>query len=460
MKKQPIDKKKISLELVRRNKFDHLFTPTQRKLFDMVDNGSESSYFWLAARKSGMSYSAFLYGLKFIYAHRNYGKPIIVRHIFPTIKLAKEVISALWMEIKELIPTELQPRYNRTEGKFTFPWGAEYILGGALPENQDSSRGPFCALFIFDECAFWHKESFHTFINSVLKPQATHYQDIVKYIYITTPPKDIDHPAYNDSYRQSVKKKTAHISTIYDNPFLNAATIDKIKEEVGGEDSDAWQREYLCELVIDRSALVVPEFDEDEHATDDIPARVDNFGKGVLFKPIIGGDAGLVDNTFFVFGYHDYIRDKYIVIGEWYGNYKTLAEIKEAYDEGVDTYFRDWLEPETVLDIFEIAAYDLRHTHEMSFGRPRKAKVEETISFVRDCFINDKVLIHSSCERLIWELSNAIWNQQRTGISRNSKQSHGDGIMAIAYALREVSWGTRPEDVSSGLEFNKVRRAK
>ena len=226
MTKNPIDKKKVSLELVRRNKFDHLYTPTQRKLFSMVDSSDESTFFWLAARKSGKSYSAFLYGLKFIYKHRNSGKPIIVRHIFPTIKLAKEVISALWMEIKDSIPTELQPRYNRTEGKFTFPWGAEYILGGALPENQDSSRGPFCALFIFDECAFWHKESFHTFINSVLKPQATLYQDIVKYIYITTPPSDIDHPAYNDVYRACIKNKTSHISTIYDNPFLNAATIE------------------------------------------------------------------------------------------------------------------------------------------------------------------------------------------------------------------------------------------
>jgi hypothetical protein len=70
------------------------------------------------------------------------------------------------------------------------------------------------------------------------------------------------------------------------------------------------------------------------------------------------------------------------------------------------------------------------------------------------------VLIHSSCERLIWELGNAIWNERRTDISRSSKQSHGDGIMALAYALREVSWGSRPEDVSTGLEFVKVRRAR
>ena len=103
---------------------------------------------------------------------------------------------------------------------------------------------------------------------------------------------------------------------------------------------------------------------------------------------------------------------------------------------------------------------DLRHNHEMSFGRPRKAKVEETVSYVRDCFVNEKVLIHSSCERLIWELGNAIWNERRTDISRSSKQSHGDGIMALAYALREVNWGTRPEDISHGIEFVKVRRAK
>jgi phage terminase large subunit-like protein len=460
MTKNQNDKRKISNELIRRGHFAHLFTPTQKHFFNMVDNSDDNTLFWLAARKSGKSYSAFLYGLKFIFQHRNYGKPIIVRHIFPTIKLAKEVMSALWTELKDIIPTELQPRYNRTEGKFTFPWGAEYILGGSLPENQDSSRGPFCALFIFDECAFWHKESFHTFINSVLKPQATHYQNIVRYIYITTPPKDIDHPAYNDVYTACIKKKTAHISTIYDNPFLNAATVEKIKEDVGGEESDAWQREYLCELVIDRSALVVPEFSEEDHVSETIPDRVDNFSRAVLCKPIIGGDAGLVDNTFFVFGYHDHIRDKYIVVDEWYGNYKTLAEIKEAYDAGLERNFTDWIEPDTVLDIFDIAGYDLRHEHGMNFGRPRKAKVEETISFVRDCFINDKVLIHSSCERLIWELGNAIWNERRTEISRSSKQSHGDGIMALAYALREVSWGTRPEDVSSGLEFGKIRRIR
>jgi hypothetical protein len=70
------------------------------------------------------------------------------------------------------------------------------------------------------------------------------------------------------------------------------------------------------------------------------------------------------------------------------------------------------------------------------------------------------VLIHSSCERLIWELGNAIWNDKRTDVSRSSKQSHGDGIFALCYALREVSWGTRPEDVSAGIEFAKIRRAR
>jgi hypothetical protein len=96
----------------------------------------------------------------------------------------------------------------------------------------------------------------------------------------------------------------------------------------------------------------------------------------------------------------------------------------------------------------------------MSFGRPRKAKVEESMAYLRDCFINEKVLIHSSCERLIWELENCIWNDKRTDISRSSKQSHGDGLMALLYALREVNWGVRPEDLSVGIEFNKIRRSK
>jgi hypothetical protein len=116
---------------------------------------------------------------------------------------------------------------------------------------------------------------------------------------------------------------------------------------------------------------------------------------------------------------------------------------------------------DVVFDAFEIVAHTLRHEHSLSFRRPKKAKIEESSIFLRDCFKNDKILIHESCTGLITQLKNAIWKDNRKDVERSEEVGHADAIFALIYALRVVTWGRKALDASPSkvLKFGSVSKS-
>jgi hypothetical protein len=383
----------------------------------------------------------------------------IQRIVLPEKSQAREIYSNIYNELKSIIPADLMPKYVKMEAAFNFPNGSRIVLGGSLPENVESNRGPLAHRIWRDEVASWGAENYDYTTYSILLPQGSTVPDFML-IDATTPPKAPSHPWIKKDYKKLFLSECLKKFTIYDNSLLTPEMIIGIIEDYGGENNPNFKREHLCELVADNKLQLTPEFDVTKHVGLP-PPLADNFGNRDMFQPIVSTDAGLNDNTFMLFGYHDHIRDKYVVKGTWVDNYKSFDVIVNAYQEGVKEYLTDeaFLPPDNILDIFEIA----RHTLNVDYGwittAPSKARVEETIAFLRDCFKNDKVLIAPECTELIFELQNAMWKDNRRDIDRIGDMGHGDGVMALAYAVKAINWGRRPGD-SVPLKFSRLSRGK
>ena len=456
--------RRASHELIRRGNCRHLMTPDQRAFFDTVDTSDESTFFWLAARKSGKSYSIFLYIIGFILQHRSNSRPILVRWIFPSQKLAREVVPALWTEVKNSIPEDLWPRYLKAEGKFEFPWGAQICLGGGLPENQDNNRGPYMSLLVLDECAFFDGPTFTSFINGVLKPQATMYSDIVKYLYITTPPDKIDHPAFTEVLASCNAKSTSKVSTIYDNVFLTENHIAKIADDLGGVESEAFRREYMCELIARSDRRVCPEFKRDDHVAEVNPLERDpHTGEYPRYAGLISVDYGIKDFCGILSAYYNHIDNQLVITGEHLEKSMGLRKLKdtladmqeemEPYSEAIDV----------TVDAFEQSAFELRHEYMLTFRRPSKAKVEDQIGLVRNAFVNNRIIIDPSCKNLIAQLELGMWKKtEKIGdFERSEEFGHLDLIAALCYLVKSTPWGRRPGQHNfTSMSFAGKRRKK
>lgn len=435
------EKKAKSDELCRRGYFKHLLLGPQKELHRLLFDSPHKEIGILTSRKSGKSYSALLLAYEFANRYPN----STIRFILPTLKTAKEVIYPISNELKDWLPEDVLPQLYKSEASFVFNNGSRIVLGGATSENIESSRGPLAHLIICDEAASFDADNYEYALYSILKPQLTTTGG--KTMFLTTPPKSPNHPFIQKNYMNMLGKGAVVFFTIDNSPLISEQRKKEIEEEYGGRDNPNFRREFLAELVPDNSLKLVPEFDPKRHVYEERPPTTDHFGNPEVYIGYIGADAGLVDNTGIVFGYYDHNIQKLIIEDEWCANYKTLTEIADAWNNGLNR-LRPLLKDDdsyvATMDVFDIAAYELRHTHGLKFVRPVKKKLEDTLSYLRNAFEKDMILISPKCKRLIYELSYAVWDEKKRDVARNDEQSHADLTMALAYIARKVNWKARP----------------
>lgn len=459
MKKMSAEKKVISDELVRRGSIQHLLSNPQKKFYEIFNNRSIKSLGFFGTRRMGKSYSTLLFC--FDYCVRN--PKSIIRVVLPFLKMVKAIYEPIMSELFDTWPTELWPNYLKSESKLIFPNGSMIVFGGAAKDQVDSNRGSRSDLIVIDEAAACDNESMPYLIESILRPQLATSDD-GRMIFTATPARTPDHHFMKNIYPVLLSKGHLVVATIDDNNLLTDEQKKIIEEQYGGRDNPAFKREFLGELIVDHSFLLCPEFDEKRHVVSELPPQTDNFGNPLVCHAVLSVDIGLVDNSAFITGYYNPTIAKFVVTSEYLDNQMTLSEIAQLFTERYSRLANDemFTGPSAVCDVFEVAAFSLRHEHKLNFRRPRKAKIEESINFLRDCFVNDRIVIHESCVGLIAELKNSIWKENRKDIERSEELGHADAMFALIYALREIDWTRKALDYSSSkvLKFGRVSSAR
>jgi hypothetical protein len=450
------EEKELSDTIIRRRKtIRHLLTPHQKLVHDFLFNSKDTEMGFYCSRKVGKTGSSLLNCYEF--AWKNPG--CLVRFVLADLTQAKLIIEPMLTAfIDKIIPTDMLPRYLKSEHAMKFKNGSMIKLNGANPDVVHKAVGPSCDLFVFDEIAIWEGDVKRALLD-IFYPQGT--LTGAKRIFSCTPPDDISSYYIQEIHpRLSVKNKLITL-TIYENPLLTAERITQIEDDMGGKDSPEFRRQYLCELIPNNESRIVPEFNEDKHVYTIEKDKCVEYGEQripQLYQYFICADTATDDNTAILVGYFDHHNQKLVIEEEYVKNNINLTEIAIEINRLKDKYLPYCFDGDKnlkiIIDGFSLERKEYREMHGIQHSYPIKGKVEENIAHLRSGFVNEKIEINDKCERLKWELKNCVWKKTLPGVTkqidRNERQKHGDAIMALTYIFRAVNWRFRPE----GIEYN------
>ena len=380
-------------------------------------------------------------------ASRRYGKTTIeLNHALEVLKKNPGFIWR-WCEpnknqAREIIMPEIEKiqssarrgdrfTFHKTDSFYENSGGSKLFLRG-VNEDADSARGTFANGITADEAGTWRDPEY--VIKEVLLPQLLTTGGPLH--LLSTPPEDLGHAWYR--YKAEAIRENRFVQRlITDNASLSEKDRAEMCEAVGGPQSPAWLREFLCQPVSDPERLVIPEFKEDVHVYDSVT-------KPPYYDPYVGADLGFNDNSALLFGYHDfssgilYIEAEVVVSGK---------NSREITDLAKQTEHKLWGQKSVYL---RVSDNEIQQLHDMAtlcqyqMVPTRKDDKLAAINSLRLRFTQGKIKINKRCKNLLFQLKVGLWNPQRTGFLRGENTGHLDAIDALIYLNRNINTTHNP----------------
>lgn len=340
-------------------------------------------------------------------------KPSRIAYIAPTYQQARDI--AWEMLRKELLPIIKQTNESRLELKVKTKDGGESLISLRGWESVETLRGQQFDLIVIDEIAsmrnWWSNWS------EVVRPTLTDTKG--EAIFISTP-KGFNH--FYELYGLESKDldyRSFHFST-YDNPFIPKDEIDKARLEMT---ENRFSQEYEADFR-KTEGLVYKEFDRTKHIYKD---------QKLILNPIeviAGVDFGFRNPCAVLKIVRDY-DNKFWVTQEWYKTEKTDAAIAEYVSAmNVNKVYPD---PENAGGIEELRKHGV-NIREVIKG---KNSIENGIKKVSELLKANSLMIHESCENLIWEFETYSYPDKRDmhNPDENPIKENDHAMDALRYAI-------------------------
>lgn len=350
-----------------------------------------------------------------------------VLYCAPSLKQASSIIVPLIRDVLVHAPPGLVTR-TKSEYRWTCSNGSAIILGG-FDSASESFRGLRSSSIYCDESGITDPDEFLYTVRSILLPTLLHSRGPIT--HLTTPSPYPVHPLHDDIIPECELHGAHFVRTVYDNPLVDARTIEDFKRDCGGEESDAWRREFLCIRVIAKDSIVIPEFEEALHISDYEP-RWANY----LIATDFGG-----------------IRDKTCGLLIAYDFEKNVTHFLREYVADANTGTRAIvagllaIEPgpvDRIVDAPGQLLIDLNDQHEYFCRQTAKDDWLAQINTLRTGFGQGHIRVHPRCTFLIATLKAATFNKTRTDFNRTHALGHMDAIAAATYGYRSIDRTTNP----------------
>jgi len=422
----------------------------QKHLYAKFKNSKYRKVVWNCSRRLGKSFTLLVVALEYALQNPN----TQIKYATFTALAGQNIILPTIRTILNDCPEDLKPNYVKNEKAFYFQNGSVIQIQGTDEGNAEKLRGTASHLSILDEAGFM--DDLDYVINDILLPQALTTNG--RMIIASTPPKSPDHPFVhliaegqrNDSY---IKKTILDaIEDIKNDPphlrnRLNPEIVQELMIASGGEQSSTWQREYLCNVQIDSSRAVIPEFNE---AVEKI--TVVEWPRPPKYDAYTSLDLGFVDYTAALFAYLDFVNNKLVIEDElWMNGHevttKHLAEQVREKEAALWTDPKSKLQQDVYLRVSDddlLTLNDLYRQHGLTFIPTRKDNKETAINDVRMKIGAGNIVINPRCKNLIFQLKTATWAKNRKTFDRSSDAGHYDLIDALVYLVRNVQWQKNP----------------
>jgi hypothetical protein len=441
----------------------YILEPAQQKIYNFMRKAEAKISVVTCSRRIGKSTSAILYAVEECIKKPGY----IVKYLAPRKDEIQKAILPTFRFIFGMAPDGLKldqdVKYYPSKGMFVFPNGSEIHISPAENNHYRSLRGGSCHLGIIDEAGF--VSELEDALISVLLPTTNTTKG--KILVISTPPEEADH-YYATLMEQADLKNNLLVMTI-DDYFremdkygaecarLPKEEIEMTKEEMGGETSLRYRREYLCELITSDESKVVPEFTPE--VEQDI---VKEHPRPDYFHTYTAMDIGVKDLTVVLFAYYDFlnnavvIEDEFVINGPEMTTDKLATGVREkeeslwfdhTYQTKKDVYMR-------VSDNNLLLIQDLIRLHNLYFVPTEKHNKFKYINELRQKIASGQIIINPKCQTLIKHLRYGQWDRSRKDFKRTRDNGHADGIAALMYLIRNVSWGKNP--FPANYEFRQL----
>lgn len=377
----------------------------------------------------------------------------IVKLLQPKQNMIRRNFKPIMNMLLEDCPKDMFPEFKTQDNTYVFPNGSEIQLAGTDNGNADNIRGGKAHLCLIDEAGFCNE--LNDLISSILIP--TTLQTNGRIILCSTTSTDPNHE-FIQQIKEARIKKTLLVRTIYDvlrigidtkeeEPQIDMRKIETIiKGTPGGEESDAFRTEYLCEIITDSERSVVPEFSKNQK---DI---VVEWARPPFCDKYVSMDIGIRDLTVVLFGYYDFQNAVLVVEDELVMNGSEMTTDKLA--EGIrDKEYDNWLNKLTgeqekpymrVSDNSLTVINDLAVLHGLYFRPTDKQNKAEALNQVRMMLSNNQIVINPRCEVLISHLTLATWDKSKKDFTRSKDHGHFDALDALVYMVRNVNMTHNP----------------
>lgn len=381
----------------------------------------------LCARQFGKSHLGVLIAIEQCLRHKE--KCFLI--LGPTLKQTREIVTPRLRHIIADAPEGLI-RPSKSEGKW-YIGSSELVMGG-FDLNTGSQRGKTLQGVFVEEIVDANPDQYLESLRSDVGPALTH-SDGGKIIFLTTLPKIPDHPFITETMSRAQMNNAFYSFTIDDNKALSPSQYEACIRRAGGRHTDDFKREYLNEIIRDKSIVVIPDFDIDRHVADmQIPDTCN--------WEIYIDWGGVRDLTVaLVIGY-DYMQAVDIVADElwWPANTPTENIVRDIRRR----WAGKWLQPNRsehvyFADVPGQLAVDLGRTFGMTIALPQKSDWEASINGLANRFTIDKVRILPHCKLTITTCQSGTFNKQHTDFERTTTLGHCDAIAALMYAVRGLN---------------------
>lgn len=354
-------------------------------------------------------------------------KPRIARVAAPKKNQCEEIVEAALDPILQWAPKGL---VVRDRSRLRWRIGKNSLrLGAAERAHVDTLRGGNAGLVVMEEGGFVDSEDYAHAVKSVIGPQLLRSGG--RLVHVTTPSEDEGHYIHTEIIPKTKLTGSYFSYDIYTNTALSPAEIAKAMTLAGGEKSEAWRREYLCEIVRSPSLVAVPEFDEKEH--------VREFKLPQFFHAVVAADlGGLDDKSVGLFVAYDFKNGRTLFWEESAHdpNTSTREIVKglKALEDGPHGVFVR----HRAADAPGQLRIDLREEHGWEASLPPKDDWEASLRNFRHGVQTGRVWVHPRCRLLVQTLRWGLLNKQRNDFARSKTLGHCDALAAAMYGYRVI----------------------
>jgi hypothetical protein len=314
---------------------------------------------------------------------------------------------------------------------------AQLRLGTMERAHVDKNRGGGANLVIYEETGFLPSEDAKYAIESVVGPQLLRAAGVRREVHVSTPSEDEFHYLHTVIGPKVKNLKSYHEYDIDKSPSITPQMRQEAVERSGGEDSEAWRREYKCQVIRTQSRMLFPEFDETKHVK---IFELPKFYEAILM--IDGG--GVRDKTGIVIGVFDFHNQRLLITNE--------AELPRGTGSAEIVTTARFLENEIIwrgepnrwADLPGLTSIDFNNEHNYFVRLPHKDNRDANIAATRVRINNDRLWVHPRCTRLISCMKAARWDKHRKEIERTDEHGHADLAVSLVYADRMIDRATNP----------------